>query len=732
MCENCCQVPITICHIKTSAAPALKFCNSIHHLKLLLPQAPYQIMATFNSLPNEVLLMIAAYLSFGHTYHHKHLAALASTSRHMYHLINPALYRYSEDDGSCVLHWAITYGRIETLEKAFIFGLYIGPQTYPSSHDNCKPHSLLLAVLRDREAVVTWLLDHEVDVNYGLRITDIGVDARHSPLHFALISGQASVALLLIDQGACLEFSWPVRPYITEDDMPRPCSAMHVASENGLVSVVKHLVRNKGIDINIPDSDGKTCLHYAARGKDSPTIIEELVQLGADVNGGVDTDSPLCYAIEEENFKQALALIDAGADIQRPSPLLPVQICTLTGLSFKDKVDDHRQSDYISLLTKLIDLSKDADERCWESILPILLKNAITGGTAEALSMILLEGAEADQEIEGIWPMDWLWNSCFCHDKYVMEDSLLKTKLLLRGNARLDQLSTGFCSTALEKALHLSREIMDPAPLISLLDLVTDKTASPEHIDELLELAILYRDWDCCRILREYGARLRDDLTTVAGWAEEALRARKQCDNFRNDYVGCRGFDDSDIESFMTLLLSFGLGFDELDQLFRMALEYQDSMIATIFLNHGITGRRRGLYDPNEWLQGAATWGHMGIMRRLLQGSPDVNGYDSEGELPLSRAVQAGHTNAVLLLMDHGADAHKISRSSTEVDCLKPVQHAIRRGQIAILEDILTVQPRRLSKKEMWIPIILRTAPAILSFLENHGYFTVYDSSIDS
>ncbi|KAH1024185.1 E3 ubiquitin-protein ligase MIB2 [Dendroctonus ponderosae] len=90
-------------------------------------------------------------------------------------------------------------------------------------------------------------------------------------------------------------------------------TALQVASHQGHLSIVKHLLR-AGANVNASDSDGDTCLHYAAFGN-KPEILSLLLKAGANLNA-VNRCGCTCLhvAAHKQPAECAQLLLAAGAD----------------------------------------------------------------------------------------------------------------------------------------------------------------------------------------------------------------------------------------------------------------------------------------------------------------------------------------------------------------------------------------------------------------------------------
>ena len=88
-------------------------------------------------------------------------------------------------------------------------------------------------------------------------------------------------------------------------------SAIHAAAREGHVGVLRVLI-DRGTDVRITDSRGKTALHFA----ETEEMVDMLVEAGADVHARTDDGSTsLHYAADRHNCETVLALLKHGAEV---------------------------------------------------------------------------------------------------------------------------------------------------------------------------------------------------------------------------------------------------------------------------------------------------------------------------------------------------------------------------------------------------------------------------------
>ncbi len=106
------------------------------------------------------------------------------------------------------------------------------------------------------------------------------------------------------------------KPSIETSELNRAYAEMMVyATNNNQLSVIKHMIRENGFDIDTPaEADGTALIIAVQRGNEE--LVEELLKLGADVNAPSPRDgNPLINAALRGNLSIAKRLVAAGADV---------------------------------------------------------------------------------------------------------------------------------------------------------------------------------------------------------------------------------------------------------------------------------------------------------------------------------------------------------------------------------------------------------------------------------
>ncbi|KAI4858828.1 ankyrin repeat-containing domain protein [Hypoxylon rubiginosum] len=649
-------------------------------------------IASIASAPTEVMLMIFAHLPCRgeSTIPYKDLASLSRTSRALHKRINPILYCSNKDkDNSSLVLWAAGSGRVETLEKAFLFKLPLDPE---NSTGDVSKSTIRLATKKGDRRTVAWLVDHGVKID---RPGPEGASGAYSPLLFALQRRKPSIARLLIDKGASLIFSFKNEFNPLRYKKASRVSAIHVAAEFGLIPVVRYLVERKGLDINEPDDTGRTCLHYAAPRYKDQSIIPALVALGANVNWSGGDTSPLCCAIEEGNSPMAHVLLDAGANANSNSSsgLQPIHLCSRTNLHTTGLQQ-------LSLLKRLIELGADPNARSKGVVQDQTpLAEAVMRGDVEALKVLVRAGADVKARVHGKEPAGLAWelltatwdqNPYGAVVPHIIQTASPTITYLLRNGARLDSPydNTGENSnTLLFEAIKHSPRICPYELLDVLLGVASKKNISEGHIDNALAYAVRLRRYSYCQVLLHHGAKLRENQDELVRWVEQILNWRNN--NLRQSATLM--LNSGPGINKLEMLLDFDLESNRADDLLTMALKHRDEEAVHIFLDRVVAGRYFYYPDPNAWLQEAATWGRTRVLRRVLKALPDVNGFDSDGWLPIARAVKAGHLDATLVLMEHGANA--LLRTRVPGENFTALEFSLRHSTTEIYDAMLDAQP---------------------------------------
>jgi ankyrin repeat protein len=225
-----------------------------------------------------------------------------------------------------------------------------------------------------------------VDYLISKRPEDLTVRGHYgTPLHAALCSGQADVALLLL--GHCVD----VDNRGMDDRTP-----LHMAVDRGLLEVTRILIE-RGASVNARDSSNRTPLHPTWLVRSSTfddtyfDVVRYLLEHGADVDAQANTEhsTPLHLASYFGGFKVAQLLLNRGVNIN----VLDAQCRTplheaLTNLS--NNVEDY----FVDAVRFLLDHGADveAEDNGHSTPLHVISKY----GNVEATRLLLERGAHVD------------------------------------------------------------------------------------------------------------------------------------------------------------------------------------------------------------------------------------------------------------------------------------------------------------------------------------------------
>ena len=210
---------------------------------------------------------------------------------------------------------------------------------------------LCVAAMNEAEEVVRILIAAGAQVN--------DPTPRHTPLEIAASEGDVNMVRLLLELGADVNAPLP-------EDFSSGCTALMGAATSGVPEVVK-LLLDAGAEVNTVNKLGATALGYACgvENREETTdieIVKLLLDAGADVNAG--EAPPLVAAAMRTDTRIVQLLLDAGAEINRTNPK---GISALIGAVLRGKK---------------------------EIVLQLLAAGANTKGAGKALQRAFIEAAE--------------------------------------------------------------------------------------------------------------------------------------------------------------------------------------------------------------------------------------------------------------------------------------------------------------------------------------------------
>ena len=193
-------------------------------------------------LPNEILLSIADLVS------QRDLNALTRTSRKFHLRLDAYLYlRDVKDDGIRTCFWAIEHSYNVTVRNLLDAGL--DPNARETwSYRGATP--LHWAALHGESSIAALLIERGADI-------EVEDHRGYTPFQLAVERNRESVVWILIVNGVN-------GGHTNFDKFDRGCTALHVASYLGSPEIVK-LLLDAGEDIEAQDSRGLTPLHWATR-----------------------------------------------------------------------------------------------------------------------------------------------------------------------------------------------------------------------------------------------------------------------------------------------------------------------------------------------------------------------------------------------------------------------------------------------------------------------------------
>ncbi|KKZ66807.1 hypothetical protein EMCG_07496 [[Emmonsia] crescens] len=259
-------------------------------------------------LSTDLIVSIAEQLEFK-----KDVNALARTSRGLYAILNPYLYRNNTHEETCSTVWrAVKRSETGTIQRFKDAGVDLSKLKDPQNSTDNLIHALsrrcgyrLEGRVPDPVGVIRVLTDNGVDINaknsYG-----------SSALLIAAARGDTAILMPLIDCGADVHV---LDPFQSTD-----ATMLHVAAHGACpVSFIEYLVDTCGLDVHQRDTKGQNALHRAVRG-DAYDVACFLITRGVDVNAQDELGfAPVHFLAHRYTHPMDLpmfkVLVENGADV---------------------------------------------------------------------------------------------------------------------------------------------------------------------------------------------------------------------------------------------------------------------------------------------------------------------------------------------------------------------------------------------------------------------------------
>ncbi|KAI4869636.1 ankyrin [Hypoxylon rubiginosum] len=677
--------------------------------------------AALDNLPTELLLLIASFCNCSRGYPslytspHPYLRSLTLVSRRLHVVFDRMLWELDQNTGA--VFWAVCRNRIDVLEKAFKYELPLGSAERPSPiHE---------AAMINNSTTISWLLDHGVPVDGHAEevLTSQSpdrdfVDVKFSPLYTALRAKKQTAAITLLSRNARYRFKGD-RPFHFEVFIQ---SALHFAAYNDLHEVVKYLVETKGADVDeiIEFEFGtsllpRTPLQMATRSHRGDHTIRTLLSLGADINAELRSDlcPPLTLAIQEANFYLAQLLLRFGAKVNptNKDALSPLMACIRYYSPFRTS-SPYFEGIFRSIIKKGADLDQP-----YNGDTPL---TAAIGHRFPTLLFYRLLKAGADvhkpRERDGQTPIELIRSSISAGN-----DLSGMACLLAAAGARLDTPDPNgrdFFHHFITNCEYFHPVIMGTAcdddsnfsKYIRLAERHNTHTGT-EFLDELLEDCLDNQELDKVTTLIRHGATSPKAKELAFRWAQQT--------------VGTHSELDRDHDQVLINCLDLGLDNYQLESLFLDALYGVNIKHCHIIIARGVLSFKNA--SRPFWLHIAAAGGWTLLVRRLHKHGMDINELDEKLGTPLMRALEAGHTEVVRVLIELGADpfhprpyetCRRGHNPSTEI--ISPFELALRRNYMRFVRRWwLDSEPEDRPTEEFHIPCVLARGPRSRSYMES-------------
>ncbi|WP_053228331.1 ankyrin repeat domain-containing protein [Spirochaeta cellobiosiphila] len=475
-----------------------------------------------------------------------------------------------------------------------VFDEFINRRVDMEARDDDFSTPLVLAIKEEQWEMAQVLLD------YNVSLDEVDKEGR-SALFYSLYKGQNTMATQMIDRGAPVNLS-PGVSY----------SLLMAAIDHSSEAIVLDLLE-KGSSVNGLTTGGWTVLHAALR-QDKEKVSLKLIPLMDDINAPDSKGwTPLLLAARYGSMDINKALVEAGADPHTQIKQSGAGALTLSLLN----------GDYPDVPNYYISLGLDVDQEQPNGWTPLM--TSIRYGNEEQIKQILESATTVDNG------SDPQWTPVMLAIRYGTPELVLD--MIEKGYSSKTP-SSADSSALILASRYSSLEVV--RKLVSQEASLED--TSPDGYTPLM-MALRYGKKDIASYLIDAGSSVNVD--NEQGWSPLRLALR---------------YDE---EETIQKLIRRGAKIDQGQNKegwtdLHLAVRYDSARVARLLMSQDVRINYRNAqgytalhlavsYNPN-------------IVMYLIDKGAGVNLLDNQGNTPLHRAVIAGNTKVVQLLLEYGAD----------------------------------------------------------------------------
>ncbi|GBO07023.1 Ankyrin-1 [Araneus ventricosus] len=565
-------------------------------------------------------------------------------------------------DGGTPLHYAVENGHEEIVEILLKHGANV------NAKDGCSYTPLNFAAEDGYFSIVKLLVKHKADI-------DSATMSGATPLHLAAKNGHLDIVELLCNKKAifhlkdimgftALHYSSlhghkHVVNYLIEKGAKINArdvgnrTPLHVAAMNGHIKVIETLI-SKGIDLNCIDANGCSALHLSTE-NDKENVTEFLLTKGAVVNLWNDFHiSPLFSAIKNHNVKILKLLITRGAD---------VNLINSQGLKALHFGALHGNREIVEELIK-----RNAEVN-YPSFVETPLHLAVINNTIEVVEILIKNGAQIDAENKsGYTPL------CFAAQKNDKEF----VKLLIANGANINARDGYPLFSAISNGFYEIAEILMQNENFKInMQMFNDIT--PLHVaakfgNRVIVETLIIKGADINAVTAyDKKTPLHDAASEGAVEVVKILLEKKA-------KINARAVDGSTPlhlavysghGNVVKVLIENGANVNIADYKNRTAIELAVAHGKLEIVKMLSELERVSIHDKANdgfsLLHIAAQFGHLNIMKHLIQKGADIKSENDAGSKPIHVAAREGHKDIVQFLIDLDPTSKQLTADSKTV-----------------------------------------------------------------